>query len=214
MSKGGEQGETVAQRAAANHAANLLVDYKKRWLPVQQRLGQQIQAMGAPDSAARRGAAGRASTDNAIAFSKAQGAVESRLAAQGAAPGSGRAIAAGEGLNEDAATSRGLGMMVADQHIDDAYLAGLGALAATGRGERAAVGDSMGRIAAQSGAQARADAEASALRRAGNAEVVGQLAGYGLQQAFKAPTPQGPGMGRTVLGAQADGFTTNPQAGI
>ena len=51
-------------------------------------------------------------------------------------------------------------------------------------------------------------------QHAAQAGLVGQFAGYGLQSAFGAqPKPQAPGMGTTVLGAQADGFTTNPQAG-
>lgn len=214
MSKGSKEvAETPLQRAQAEHAMNLFADYRKRWLPVQQRLAQQTAEMAKPDSAARRAATGRASTDTAIQFSKAQGGVEKALTNSGAAPGSGRFNLATTGTGEDAAKSTGMGAVMADQQIDDAYTQSLAALAATGRGERAQVSDSMARSAALSGQQATADAEASLSQRAAQMGLAGQFAGYGLQTAFKAPTTQGPGMGRTVLGEQADQFTTNPQAG-
>ena len=216
MSKGGsgEVKETGQQRAAAEHAANLFADYKKRWLPVQSALAQQTAEMGKPDSAARKMAAGRASTDTAIQFSKAQGGLEKGLANAGAAPGSGRFNLGVTGMGTDQAKATGLGAVAADQQIDDAYTQALASLAATGRGESAQVTDSLSRQATMSGRQAAADAEASLATRAAGMNLAGQFAGYGLQSAFKTPTPQGPGMGRVVLGAQADQFETNPQAGF
>lgn len=214
MSKGGNIQETAQQRAAAEHAANLFADYKKRWLPVQQRLAQQTAEMGKPDSAARKMAEGRASTDTAIQFGKAQTGLEKGLTNAGAAPGSGRFNLGVTGMGTDEAKATGLGSVAADQQIDDAYTQSLAALAATGRGERAEVSNSLNQQAAMSGRQAQADAEASLATRAAGMNLVGQFAGYGLQSAFKTPTAQGPGMGRVVLGAQADGFTTNPQAGV
>lgn len=190
MSKGGNRAvETSQQRALAERAAALYADYQARWLPVQKGLARQVVADGARGSVARERAAGRASTDNAIAFSEAQGAVERGLSAAGAAPGSARFNLAATGAGDDAATSRGLGMMVADQMVDDAYTQGLAALAAIGRGERGQVVDSLGRQAAQSGVQARADAEASTLQRVGNAEIAGTVAGYGLRAAMQRTEP-------------------------
>lgn len=206
--------ETPQQRAQVEFAVNQLADYKKRWLPVQQRLATAVQAMGKEGSAARKAAAGKANVDNAINFEKAQGAVEKMLSSGGAGVGSGKFDLGVTGVQADKAASRGLGMAVADQQVDDAYLSGLTALAATGKGQRAQVADSLSRQAAQSSRQAAADAEASMAQHGAQANLVGQFAGYGLKSAFGAqPTPQAPGMGTTVLGAQADGFTTNPQAG-
>lgn len=214
MSKGGDRvQETSQQKALAQFAAERFADYRKRWLPVQQRLAQQIEAMGAPDSAARRAAEGKANVDTQIAFGKAQGALEKSLTNSGAAPGSGRFNLADTGLAADAAKSKGLGMTVADQMIDDAYTQGLSALAATGQGQKASVDDSLARQARQSGAQAAADAEASLSAHAAQWGVGAQLAGAGLGAAMKPRTPQPPGMGPIVLGQQADNFTTNPQYG-
>lgn len=185
MSKGGSKvEETPQQRALAEHAVRQLDDYKTRWLPVQQRLAQQVQEMGKADSSARRIAEGRSTTDTAVKFAGAQGALEKSLA-NTAGLGSSRAKLAITGMGEDKATATGLGMTAANQQIDDAYVEALGALAATGRGERAQVGGAMSRQAAASGRQAEADAEAALTSRMGNARVVGQVAGYGLQRWMK-----------------------------
>ena len=71
---------------------------------------------------------------------------------------------------------------MSDQMLDDAYIQGLGSLAAIGRGERASVGQSLSAQAQQSGAQAQADASASLMEQQGNAALGAQLAGFGLQQ--------------------------------
>jgi hypothetical protein len=176
MGKAQQQKETPAQKALADHAKLQLDDYKKRWLPVQQRLAQTIESAGAEGSAERRMAAGRSSTDTAMAFDKVQGAVEKSLASGG---GTGLKVA---GLGDDRAKSTGLGAVMSDQAIDDAYTQGLGALVQIGRGESAQVGNSLAQQAQSSGAQARADAEASAMEREGNAALIGQVGGFGLQQ--------------------------------
>lgn len=193
MGKAKEQKETAAQKAQAEHAMLLLQDYKQRWLPVQQRLAQTIEANGAKDSAARKLAAGKASTDTAMAFDKAQGGLEKSLSNNGVGPGSSRANLAITGVGDDIATSKGLGGVMSDQAIDDAYTQGLGALASIGRGERAQVGANMSTMAKASAEQAQADAEASFAERQGNAQLFGQVGGLGLQQGLKsigtAPTP-------------------------
>jgi hypothetical protein len=180
-SKGGVE-ETPQQRAMAEHGALLLQDYKKRWLPVQQRLAKTIQGIGEPDSAARALATGKASTDIAIQFARGRGALEKSLTATGAGPGSARFKLATAGMGEDIARSTGMGTMIAEQQIDDAYTQGLGALMALGRGERAQVGTGLAQQATQSARQAQADAEASLMNRMGNAQVAGQAVGLGLQQ--------------------------------
>ena len=197
MSKGGNQGiqETPQQRAQVDHAVNLMADYKARWLPVQKQLAAHIEQMGQPGSQARTAAAGRASTDTAIQFNNAQGGVEKSLSNSGAGPGSAKFNLGVTGTAEDKAKSTGMGAVMSDQHIDDAYTAGLSALMATGRGERVQVGNSLADQATASSRQAEADAEASLSQREGAGQLVGQFAGYGLQQAFKTPTSQGPGQG-------------------
>jgi hypothetical protein len=72
--------------------------------------------------------------------------LEKRLAGTGRNP-----AAAMTGMSDNKATSRGMGRVAADQSVDDAYTETLAALAATGRGERAAVGDSLSRQAGMSG---------------------------------------------------------------
>jgi hypothetical protein len=192
VSKGGsEVKETSQQRAMTEFAVNQLQDYTKRWLPLQKRLAAQTMESGAAGSAARKSAAGRSNVDTQIAFAEAEGALEKRLAGTGRNP-----AAAMTGMSDNKATSRGMGRVAADQSVDDAYTETLAALAATGRGERAAVGDSLSTAIGQ---------------------VAGGLAGFGLYAAMqpkKKPQPLPTGTTPTVLGAQADGFYTNPQAGV
>lgn len=212
MSKGGsEVKETAQQRAMTEFAVNQLQDYTKRWLPLQKRLAAQTVESGAAGSAARKSAAGRSNVDTQIAFAEAEGALEKRLA------GTGRNVgAAMTGMSDNKATSRGMGQVAADQSVDDAYTETLAALAATGRGERAAVGNALSRQAGMSGQQAAMDAETALAKEGAVGEVAGQLAGYGLQAAMRPspkPQPLPTGTTPTVLGAQADGFTTNPQYG-
>jgi len=181
----GQIAETPQQRAQVEHAMNLMADYKQRWLPVQQRLSEQIQSMGKPGSQERLGATGRAATDNAIAFGAAQQKVESTRTNAGAMPGSGSFDMAATGVGEDKAKSRGLGITMADQQVDDAYTKGLASLMATGRGERVQVGNQLADQATMSGAQATSDAAIAASERAGEMGLAGQFAGYGLQQTGK-----------------------------
>ncbi len=181
-----EQQETPAQKALADHATNLLQDYRQRWLPVQQHLATTIEGEGKPNSAARRLAAGKSSTDTAMQFDKAEGGLEKNLSNAGVAPGSGRSNLAVTGMGTDAAGSTGIGHLMSDQSIDDAYTQGLGALTALGRGEKATVGQSMSTQAANSSVQAAADAQSSEMNREGNAGLAGQIGGFGLQQGLKS----------------------------
>jgi hypothetical protein len=180
--------ETPQQRAAVDHAVNLMKDYTARWLPVQENLAKHIVESGQAGSRERTAATGRASTDNAIQFSRAGGAVEKSLANSGAAPGSAKFNLGVTGLGEDQAKSRGMGAVMSDQMVDDAYTKGLTALMATGRGERQEVGNALGDQATMSGRQAAMDAEAAMQQRAGQAQIGAQFAGLGLQQALKPST--------------------------
>lgn len=196
MSKGGDQvQETPQQQAMAQHAVDLMNDYKQRWLPVQQKLAGQVEAMGAPGSAARREAAGKSAADVEAQFAPAQGAVERNLSNAGALPGSSRGNLAVTGMGADLAKSKGIGTTISDQQIEDAYTQGLGALMAIGRGKSANVNNALAVQANESGMQARADAAASAEAARGTAGLVGQVAGYGLQSAMAGPrgVPNVPG---------------------
>lgn len=213
MSKGGSEiKETAQQRAMTEFAVNQLQDYTKRWLPLQKRLAAQTMESGAAGSAARKSAAGRANVDTQIAFAGAGEGLEKKLA------GTGRNLgAAMTGMADNAATSRGMGQVTANQSVDDAYTETLAALAATGRGERAGVSNSLSRQASMSGQQAAMDAETALAKEGAVGELAGQFAGYGLQAAMRPkpqPQPLPTGTTPTVLGAQADGFYTNPQAGV
>jgi len=178
----GKVQETAAQRAQAEHAMNQLQDYRQRWLPVQQHLASTILEQGAEGSEARTMAAGKASTDTAMSFDKANSALEKSLTNSGAAPGSARANLATTGLGTDEASAGGLGHLMSEQQMTDAYTQNLGALMSLGRGERATVGSSMTNMARDSAAQAQADAQAALMQRESNAQLVGQVAGFGVQQ--------------------------------
>lgn len=199
MGGGDKVQETPQQRAMAEFARKSFDDFKTRWAPLQRRLAAQIQMAGKADSPAERLAEGKASTDTAIKFSEASKEAEKRLTGSGAGLGSPRATAAMAGMSDDQATSTGLGLSIADQQIEDAYIEGLGALTAMGRGERASVGDALGVQARQSMRQATADAETSLSNRAGVAGLAGQFAGYGLQQGLKGWGPGADGGGYNYM---------------
>lgn len=203
-SKAGTQPETSQERAQAQHAVDLLNDYKQRWLPVQKRLASTIEQEGAPNSAARRLAEGKASTDTAMSFDTANQKLEKGLSNSGVLPGSSRANLAITGLGTDEASSAGLGHLMSEQQVDDAYTQGLGALTALGRGERASVGNSLTQQAKTSAAQASSDAAISLANRQGDAALAGNVVGFGVQQgmskmgtqnAFNAFDTSGYGMG-------------------
>ena len=196
-----QQEETTAQRALADHATSLLQDYRQRWLPVQRRLASTIEQEGKPDSAARRLAAGKSSTDVATQFDKAEGGLEKGLSNAGVLPGSSRANLAVTGMGSDAAGSTGIGHMMSDQAVDDAYTQGLGALTMLGRGERAEVGANLSTQAANSAAQASADAQASEMGREGIGGLAGTVGGFGLQQGLKKFGGTGGGAGTPGTGS-------------
>ena len=191
--KAGQQSETGAQQAQATHAMQQLQDYKQRWQPVQQQLATTIEAEGKTGSAARRLATGKAATDVSTQFGAANTKLNAGLTNAGVAPGSGRAVTATAGLGADEAGSKGVNEMMSDQAVTDAYTQGLGALTALGHGNAATVGQNMTQQAQASGQQAAADANASLQSYENKAGVVGQVTGFGLQQAMKPPNPNDPG---------------------
>jgi hypothetical protein len=217
-SKSGQVSETPQERAQAQHALDLMKDYKQRWLPVQQRLAATIEDEGKADSAARRLATGKASTDTAMAFQKSGEQLEKGLSNSGVAPGSSRSNLAVAGLGTDQAASTGLGHMMSEQQVDDAYTQGLGALTSLGRGERASVGTSLTQQAQQSAAQASADAQASLMARQGDAAIGGQVLGFGLQQGMthfgSGVNGFGSGVNSSTPMNYSGGNLGTPQAGV
>lgn len=175
--------ETPQQKALAEVAMKQLADYRQRWAPLQRQLASKITGAGAPDSRERRQSAGKAATDNAVQFGDVERQVTSATSAA-TGLGSSRTKLAIAGTGDDKATSRALGLAGADQAVDDAYMQGLGMLTAMGRGERAGAVQGMAEVAARSGRQATADAATSLRRRAGNAQLAGQVAGFGLAGGF------------------------------
>lgn len=183
--------ETAQQRELSAYALRQLRDYGQRWAPVQRNLAAHIQSMGAEGSREREAAAGKSSTDTAITFARAQGAVEKSLANQGIGPSSSRAKLATVGVGADEAKTRGIGAAMSDQMIDDAYTQGLAALTAIGRGERATVASGLEHQAGMSAREAATSAELSAANRAGWAGVAGQAAGAGIYGAMNKPADPG-----------------------
>lgn len=197
--------ETPQQKALAEVAMKQMADYRQRWAPLQRQLAAEITSAGAPGSKQREKAAGKAAVDNAVQFAGAQAGVVDKVAGA-TGLGSSRTKLSISSVGDDASTSRALGLAGADQSVDDAYMQGLSMLTALGRGERAGAVQGMTQIADRSGRQAAADASASLNRRAGNAMLVGQVAGFGLaggfegvgdkiQAKFSTTTPGGSGFG-------------------
>ena len=190
--------ETPQQRALAQYAMNQLRDYKQRWLPVQKQLAAQIQQQGAPSSYARQDAAGKNATDVAMSFGKGAGVLQKTLANNGVDVGSSKAKLALGGMGADEAKTRGLGAMITDQQMDDAYTQGLASLTAIGRGERTMAAEGLADRARSSARDSAQSAEISASERAGMAGMAGQAAGLGLYGALgrqKQPDAAGTGMG-------------------
>jgi hypothetical protein len=181
--------ETPQQRALAEFAMNQLRDYKQRWLPVQKQLAAQIQQQGAEGSFARQAAAGKNDTDVAMSFDRGTGVLTKTLANNGVGVGSSRGKLALAGMGTDQAKTGGIGAMISEQQMDDAYLKGLSALTSIGRGEHAAVADGLVDRARSSAKDAQLSAEASATERGQLAGFAGQAAGLGLYGALGQSSP-------------------------
>lgn len=181
--------ETPQQRALAEFAMNQLQDYKQRWLPVQKQLAAQIQQQGADGSYVREAAAGKNNTDVAMSFDRGVGVLGKTLSNNGVNLGSSRGKLALTGMGTDQAKTGGIGAMITEQQIDDAYTKGLTALTSIGRGERASAVEGLVDRARSSAKDAQMSAEASATERAQVAGMAGQAAGLGLYGALGKTDP-------------------------
>lgn len=178
MGKEKEQKETEQERALADVARQQLADFSARWRPQQARLAQGIVDAARPGSWESRRADTMAKADTGAAFAGAREKLTTAAAAGGQA-GTTKHKLGLAGLDTDQATSSGMATVAADQAGDDAYVGGLQAVTALGRGEKATAVEGMSRAAGLSAAQARADAELSFQKRAGTAQLAGQVAGIG-----------------------------------
>jgi hypothetical protein len=223
--KNGQVKQTPEQVAQAEVAMQQLADFKQRWQPLQQRLAQTIDETGSMDSVQRKQARGMVSTDAASKFGEAQTGLTGATAARGEM-GSAKQKLAMTGMGDDSAMASGIGIAGADQHIDNAYVQGLGNLMAMGKGEKGTAMTGISNLAQMSGAQASHDANMALQRRMGMAETGGYVLGQGIAE-MRRPTPAAevetnvykPRTSAPVgseiygLGGAFDGFSTNPQAG-
>lgn len=180
--------ETAQQRAMAEVATQQLADWKQRWLPLQKKVAADITAANEPNSFQRRRASGMATTDTAARFSQAQGGLDAAAANTGTFGGARQKLGI-TSMGDDQATSSGMGKVRADSSNDDAYIAGLGAITAVGRGEKATAVNGLASSAAISGQQAQADANESLQRQAGWGSLAGSVAGtaWGLKKPNQDP---------------------------
>lgn len=220
---GGDNGveETPAQQALAQHANNLMADYQKRWVPVQQRMIETTHLMGREGSAAREAAAGRAGADVEARFGQAGQKLQAGLNASGAGVGSSKAKLAMGGLSLDKAAAKGQNVALSDQAITGAYMQGLSSIAALGRGERAQVNTGLADQASMSAKQAAQDAQISLQNRMGEAQLAGQAVGLGFSAYMKpnggsgVPSEYSPNGLRTDAPAQTGLRASNPpQSGL
>lgn len=179
MSKPSEQGETSQQRAFADIMKAKFADAKNRWQPLQRKAAAAIASSGEKGSFEREHATGQASTDSAVAFSDAARKLDETAGATGEFGNSGNKLGITD-MGNDAATSRGLGEVRANQNVDDARISGLETVTALGRGEQASAVNNAATSAAISGEQARSDAELSLARKMGYAGLAGKAIGAGV----------------------------------
>lgn len=207
---GGSVKETPEQRALAEHASNLMADYRQRLLPVQQRMIEATKTMGLEGSSTREAATGRAAADVEGRFGQAEQKLQAGLASSGTGVGSSKGKLALGGLSLDKAAAKGQNISISDQAVTNAYMQGLSTIAAMGRGERAQVSTGLAAQADMSAQQAAQDASLALGNRMGNAQLAGQAVGLGFS---KAMTPGGAG---TVSEYSPGGLSANnpPQTGF
>jgi hypothetical protein len=183
--------ETPAQKAMATVTMQRLADFRKRWMPVQQKAAADIVRAGEAGSFERRRAATMSGADNAMNFGMANKRLTGAMIDSGAS-GSSKEKLAITGMGADQATSVGLGEVAADQAVTDQTIQGLNSITAMGRGESATATSGMQAAAADSAQRASADAETSLRGKIGDATLAGQVAGmgYGLWNGRPPQVPQ------------------------
>jgi len=176
MGKAKEQQETEQERALAHVARQQMANFEAKWRPQQERLAKQVVQAGAPGSFERRRAETMAKADTGAAFAGARQKLTTGAAAAGKFGSSAHKLGL-SGMGNDQAVSSGASTVAADQAIDSQQVAGLNAITALGRGEKATAIGGMGQAAQMGAAQARADAQRSLASQMGNAQLAGTAAG-------------------------------------
>lgn len=178
---GGGQGKTevtAQQRANLEIGTQQMQDWRARWLPQLTNFAKKIDNASAPDSYERRHATSLATADTSARFAAA-GDQALGAAAASHTLGSSKQKLGIVGMGNDLATSAGHLSTQADQAVDDSTIAGLKAVTSLARGEKAYTINALGRSAAISGEQARADAEQSLAQSSGYAGLAGKIVGTG-----------------------------------
>lgn len=198
--------ETPQQQAMTDLAQKQVADYRQRWLPLQRNLASTITQMGAPDSRQRRQALSMSDAETTAQFGQAQDKLQANVGQTGGL-GSSKGKLAIAGLGEDQATASGLGKTQADQHIDDAYVQGLGSIMALGQGQKSSAISGMSDLATLSGRRAAVDAQNSLQDRIGNEQLVGTVAGMGMS-GMGGHATDGMQASFSTTGAGSSGFGT------
>lgn len=191
MAKGGSSGpqETEADRAVAEVAKARVADWRARWRPQQQKVAQQVDAMGAEDSRERRQVRGAVATDTDVAFQKASEKSLDASLQSGTFGSSGQKLGIGA-MGDAQATSTGLAVNQADLGVDQAHKAGLAAVVARGQGREARADAGLMAQAQMARQVANADAEAALQEDMGVASLAGRAAGIAIKQGFGTPAPE------------------------
>lgn len=179
--------ETEAERALAELARAKFADYTSRWLPLQRQMAADVMKLSKPGTFEQRGIETVFGAETGKAFTGAERAAEAAEWSAGINPGSARSRMRAAGMAADRAASSGIGFSKAQQIIDDAYVRGLSALMAAGRGKAASTSSAMADAARLSQQAAYEDAAASAANRATNYGIAGTAAGYGLRAFTSSP---------------------------
>lgn len=206
---------TAQQRANLEIGSQQMEDWRKRWLPQLTNFAANITKAAAPDSYERRHATSLATADTSARFAQA-GDKALDAAAQTGSLGSAKQKLGVVDMGNDLASSAAHQSVQADQAVDDSTIAGLKAVTSLARGEKADTINALGRSAAISGEQARADAEASLAENAGYASLAGKLVGTGagLWQGGVRPVFGNAGVNSSTPMDLESGRFGTPQAGV
>jgi hypothetical protein len=121
---------TAQEKSLAKNAANNWNDYVERYIPVEDEFAKRTQATD--DKVAQQ--RGIVNADANMAYSKAADAAQKGMAAQGAAPGSGRAALGQASLADARGSASGLGQAFAQQGVHDREQNARVKMSAFGRG--------------------------------------------------------------------------------
>lgn len=173
----GQLKETEAEKSAAQMNLNQYIDYKKRWLPIQQQAIRLVEGYGGEESWERERAKSRAVGATGVAYDQATDAVETSQRNRGIDAGSSNFKLAQADMGAQRAKGTGIAAAGAADAIDAAYVDSLSGLMRIGRNQASQAIEGVNKSAGIGAANEAAGAEAAAARRAGNAELAGTVVG-------------------------------------